>query len=66
MSMVSIGYHVVINKYSKRGNMKKEILKQKNVRLPENLIWKLKEAALKNRRSEYQEIIIRLEKSFDD
>ncbi|PHM39262.1 hypothetical protein Xmau_02866 [Xenorhabdus mauleonii] len=46
--------------------MKKEILKQKNVRLPEDLIWKLKEAALKNRRSEYQEIIIRLEKSFDE
>ncbi|MBD2779080.1 Arc family DNA-binding protein [Xenorhabdus szentirmaii] len=34
--------------------------------MPEELIWKIKEAAVKNRRSENQEMIIRLEKSFDE
>jgi dihydroneopterin aldolase len=46
--------------------MQKEILKQKNVKLPEELLEKLKEAAWANRRSEQQEITIRLEKSFDE
>ncbi|MBD2799511.1 Arc family DNA-binding protein [Xenorhabdus sp. M] len=46
--------------------MKKEITKQKNARMPEELIWKIKEAAAKNRRTESQEMIIRLEKSFDE
>ncbi|CDH26415.1 Arc family DNA-binding protein [Xenorhabdus bovienii] len=46
--------------------MKKETIKQKNTRMPEELIWKIKEAAVKNRRSENQEMIIRLEKSFNE
>ncbi|MBD2816565.1 Arc family DNA-binding protein [Xenorhabdus sp. Flor] len=45
--------------------MKKEITRQKNARMPEELIWKIKEAAAKNRRTENQEMVIRLEKSFD-
>ncbi|MBG5919418.1 Arc family DNA-binding protein [Providencia stuartii] len=43
-----------------------EVVKQKQVRMPEDLIWKIKEAAVKNRRSENQEILIRLESSFDE
>ncbi|MBD2797245.1 Arc family DNA-binding protein [Xenorhabdus sp. 18] len=46
--------------------METVIIKQKQVRMPEELIWKIKEAAVKNRRSENQEMIIRLEKSFDE
>ncbi|WP_152669830.1 MULTISPECIES: Arc family DNA-binding protein [Xenorhabdus] len=46
--------------------MQKETVKQKNIRLPAELFWKIKDAALKNRRAEYQEIIIRLERSFDE
>ncbi len=43
-----------------------EVVKQKQVRMPEDLIWKIKEAAVKNRRSENQEMLIRLESSFDE
>ncbi|MBG3131349.1 Arc family DNA-binding protein [Proteus myxofaciens] len=43
-----------------------EVIKQKQVRMPEDLIWKIKEAAVRNRRSENQEMLIRLEGSFDE
>ncbi|MGP0902927.1 Arc family DNA-binding protein [Serratia sp. CY76391] len=38
--------------------------RQKNIRMPEELNWRLKEAAVKNRRSENDEILYRLEQSF--
>lgn len=51
---------------SKEINMDLEVIKQKQVRMPEDLIWKIKEAAVRNRRSENQEMLIRLESSFDE
>ncbi|HED3889423.1 TPA: hypothetical protein ACWL6U_004056 [Morganella morganii] len=45
--------------------MKKETVKQKQVRMSEDLIWKIKEAAVRGRRSENQEMLMRLEMSFD-
>lgn len=51
---------------SKEISMDLEVIKQKQVRMPEDLIWKIKEAAVRNRRSENQEMLIRLESSFDE
>ncbi|HGW4593126.1 Arc family DNA-binding protein [Proteus vulgaris] len=42
------------------------VIKQKQVRMPEDLIWRIKEAAVKGRRSENQEMLMRLEMSFDE
>lgn len=46
--------------------MKGQNNKQKVVRMSEDLIWKIKEAAMRSRRSENQEMLLRLEMSFDD
>lgn len=46
--------------------MKAETVKQKQVRMSEDLIWKIKEAAARGRRSENQEMLMRLEMSFDE
>ncbi|EJD6508466.1 Arc family DNA-binding protein [Providencia rettgeri] len=46
--------------------MKKANNKQKVVRMSEDLVCKIKEAAYRNRRSENQEMLLRLEMSFDD
>ncbi|HEQ1858442.1 TPA: Arc family DNA-binding protein [Providencia alcalifaciens] len=46
--------------------MKGQNNKQKVVRMSEDLIWKIKEAAMRNRRSENQEMLLRLDMSFDD
>lgn len=45
--------------------MKSQNNKQKVVRMSEDLIWKIKEAAARGRRSENQEMLMRLEMSFD-
>ncbi|MEQ5740527.1 hypothetical protein [Providencia rettgeri] len=46
--------------------MKGQNNKQKVVRMSEDLIGKIKEAAMRSRRSENQEMLLRLEMSFDD
>ncbi|HGJ5890852.1 MAG TPA: Arc family DNA-binding protein [Arsenophonus apicola] len=46
--------------------MEKETLKQKLLRMPESLIWKVKSAAAQNRRTENQEMIKRIEDSFNE
>ncbi|MBS3857709.1 MULTISPECIES: hypothetical protein [Proteus] len=46
--------------------MKKETTKQKLLRTPESLLWKIKEAAARSKRTENQEMLLRLEMSFDD
>ncbi|CAB5644595.1 hypothetical protein ABN306_06990 [Providencia huaxiensis] len=46
--------------------MQKEITKQKLLRTPESLFWKIKEAAARSKRTENQEMLLRLEMSFDE
>ncbi len=46
--------------------MKSQNNKQKVVRMSEDLVSKIKEAAIRSRRSENQEMLLRLEVSFDD
>lgn len=45
--------------------MEAVVIKQKQVRMSEDLIWKIKEAAVRSKRSENQEMLLRLEMSFD-
>ncbi|CAM7463480.1 hypothetical protein [Morganella morganii] len=46
--------------------MNKEEKRQKLLRTPESLVLKIKKAAARSRRSENQEMLMRLEMSFDE